>query len=472
MNRKLLLMFAAVLLAGCSADPDASSRREAADQFDAAAAHLANARKGFIADEAFGKSLEAYRPQQFDQAAEALTPLMTRGSRAQQAAAAQALAQARAGQARLLAREATAAWSRSASLPEGLLSTLSAARQPYARARVSRQLDANPDIQQARRQLDQAEQTRDRLQGLIRETERQIEQMTERMEQLKQQRSQTASEAAALRNRAFDASGQMRYDLQVRAAELSREADQYAAEADKLDARIAVARSRLSVLRTELAQVEEKIQAIEATIRGARERAGARVEQADEAEAQARQLAEALVESLTSRSQRFEQEVVTPMDQARDHLREAVTALETAVAKAERTRRPTVQFDLAAQRAELAHLLRQKALMLRDHAEMLQLMADQADAGFPAEPAQQIRSMADAASEAAEQVSGSATEAFGAAAETLSEAADAAREEAMTVAALRQLVDIYDAHAAMTGSMELRQQADQARQRLEEVRGS
>lgn len=470
--KRTLLLVALVGLFGCSPDEQAHEQAEARTAFADAHEHLSNATAGYIADpeQKFTGTLEQYQLQQLEQASEELTPIVRNGSPDQQVAASMALAAVEAARGRRAAQAAAIDWAKQTAMSKQMIATLTGARKAQTMVDAHNALDTSDQLQSANEALNEARQELREAQATISAKQSEIKRRTDRRTQLEAERQQKAAQAADVRGKAFQSSGQLRFDLHQRAKELSRQADQLGVQADQEAMEISRAKAELAIAEIEKQQADERIESMQSIITSYEKRKEQLGMTLNEAEQLADELATDLVNQLQTRAQEHTQEVADPYTEARNHYGKAVSTLQTARSVADADSRLAVVVDLAGTQSELAFTMRSEAIAHQAFADLLLMIADQTRSGFPKAQAGTIKTMTDDAVNRAAKARTDAVEALNKAAELLKDADDAARgENDVRRIVLKQQVAVLNTLADVTGNESDRQKANGAAAELNEL---
>lgn len=477
-------------LAGCGSDEQAAQRNQAADDFAIAHAHLENAAAGFVADAKFDASHDAlvrylktqdvpaastsvgmFQVRELEAAQQKLTPLLSAGTPAQQAAAARDLAQTHAMRARMHTQNAVSTWANESALSKENINTLAAARQAHTLAQAHRKIDSAQELRKANARLSQAREDMSRQDQQIEQLNAELSRLTQQRDAALARQKEKAQTAADHLKRSLEAAGQARFDLAEKSAALSRQADKAAAEAESLNSDIDVLKAKIRIAQIEKAQTQTMIDSNRQTINKFNERRRRLGQTAREADQAAAEYGEKLRAGLAERAAEHERRVVNQFDQAREHMEQATETLEQVEARAQGQVRESLLAARAAKQAELGFMLRQGAQIDRGYARTMQLMADQAEAGFPQQQGDAIRQMAQAAQQRVEESQAAATAALTAGEQVLLEAEGVVADREASIAINRQLLAVYRSLDGLTGGDNFSGKAATVEAKLRELRG-
>lgn len=468
--KRIVLLVTLAALVGCSPDEQAKERADAKSDFDSAYEHLAAATAGYITNTSFTGTLEDFQSQQLEQASAKLTPIIRNGSDDQQVAASVALAAVESARARRIAQRATIDWAKQSAIGKEMIATLTGAKKAQTLVDAHRALDSSGQLRSANQELATAQQELREADATIRAKQAEIKRRTDRRNQLEKERLAKATKAADLRGRAFESTGQLRFDLHTQASDLTREADRLGVERDKEAMEINRLSAELAIAEIEKRQAEQRIESMQAIIDGydsRKEKLGMSV---DEAAALADQLATDLVNQIKQRAEQHTAEVADPFTQAGEHYAKAIDTLQKARAVADADSRPAVATDLAGLQSELGFITREEAIAHQAYADLLSVIAEQTSSAFPKPQAATIGTMTEDAVRRAAEAKAEAVDALNTASDLLTDAGDAIRgnEEARKLV-LRQQVGVLNTIAEMTGELSARQKANGAAAELREL---
>lgn len=468
--KQLVLFLSIGLLVACSPSEESAQSNAAYQQFQQAVAHVDNATLGYVNAQDYAGSEQQYRAEQIAEAVSLLQPLTGKGTDQQQAAAAVMLSDLLASQARNAAANASTDWVADASVATKLLNTLSAAQQSHTMAVAHDSLTSDQALSELRSQSNALQQEQTQIRRTIEQLESRISQAKDKQQQLTQ-RSKTFARRADDLQRQYEQADDIdeqtelftkSMQAQRKGSELAGQADAVASEIDKLQSQLAVAQAQLSSKQQRVEQLNQAVAAInERGLRVDEVAAGARAD-ADE-------FTTNLSGDISSLAEQYTRKVVEPFETAADKIAGAIQVLESAP-RVRGTSGQSVAFNLASRRAEQGHILRRYATARAAYRDLLKLMASQADQYLPSQKAQAIVEQANQAVESADAVKQRSVEALQAAVEPLAEVSESLRSTEAQLAAYEQLAGVHLALANATGSMQHRQAAQAARQKVNELR--
>jgi len=492
------LLFVVMLIgtAGCSPEESAEEQAEVNRELSKAQADIVQATQDYISRPStdatrFTGTLAEYQQDKYDQAEKQLESVISRGTPAQQAAAAIALAEVRAAQARYAARLAldgrvrnvnpdtgqvnvdepyvSVGWANIATLTDETMNTLMAARRAQANAQALSTVDHTPALTRAQQHLSQLQDQRAQLTSRLNDRQREVQQFQSEQSKLQQQRQTRRNKAEDLRGRSFSATGQARFDLYTEAADITRQADNLSMRLEKIETELVKLKSQIGVLEAERAKIDQQIAATESVISNVGDQGQDHRTKADKFAQEAAKYADELVRQLKQSNKEYSNQVMARHDEAMTRMNGAVEVLSSALNKAPSHLQDRLSLERAIKQAELAHVARQAALMDASHARFLGAVVEQVDRGFPEAQADAIKTQADAAQARAEESRTQAGTALTTAAEQLASAEGAATDTKVKRAVLTQIIAVNEALAEQTDEVQYQTAADDARQQRNEL---
>jgi chromosome segregation ATPase len=458
------------LLVACSPSEESAQSNEAYQQFQQAVAHVDNATLGYVNAQDYAGSEREYRAEQIAEAVSLLQPLTNKGTEQQQAAAAMMLSDLLASQARNAAADASTDWVADASVATKLLNTLSAAQQSHVMAVAHGNVTSEQALSDLRAHANELQQEQTSIRRTIEQLQSRITDLQDKQKQ-RTQRSKTFARRADDLQRQYEQAGDIdtQTELFTRSKQAQRRGSELAGQADAVASEIDKLQSELTVAQAQLDSKQQRIEQINQAIATINER-GLRVDEvAAGARADADEFTTNLSGDVSGLAEQYTQKVVEPFETAADKIARAIEVLESAP-RVRGASGQSVAFNLASRRAEQGHILRRYATARASYRDLLKLMASQADQYLPTQKAQAIVEQASQAVESAEAVKQRSIEALQAAVEPLAEVAESLRSSESQLAAYEQLAGVYMALANATGSMQQRQAAQAARQKVNELR--
>lgn len=347
-------------LASTACDEQAVNRSAAGRDLDQALALIEDAQLGYVpgaaGDEA--RDVEAYRQATLDRAIAPLENVISRGSPEQQAAAAMLRADIASARATHLAEQALDA-SRGVTLDaRDLVSRL--VELDARRVRVDLlERDLGPIVRRYRTAAEERTRTREQLNQRAAELRERLASLESRTAEARDASQTAMQRAASLDDRAFEARGEQRYDLEERAAEARREAAAAMADAEQLQVQDQTLRVDLAVLDQRIAALGDAAETLASRAEASTQRQSTLDTQKQEAVQAREQAVQALIDTLDRLTGRFNDDVTDPLTAAADQLRGAIDTLERVVGTASLSpeRRTQVRLALLSRRLDLAHVL-------------------------------------------------------------------------------------------------------------------
>ncbi|MFN0133843.1 MAG: hypothetical protein ACKVW3_15110 [Phycisphaerales bacterium] len=393
-----LALSAGLLLAGCNEDTTSS------DALDAASIKLSA-----LAPRGQRAPSPAYQEQTFKSILATLQPVATKGNKSQVAAAAVLMAQAHAGLAEIPA-------ARSASLERDCIHRASAIRAALSQWHTFSAMGAgaakfDPAPQFA--DLDKSEREIDALIGSEMARKSKVEAEVTRLQQAAAAKADQArrrqAEAGQLKQRVPNETATVGEQILIQAAAMSREADKLEVEAARFEAEAAKISPQIGEVQISLDRLARQKQLVAASRDDLRKRDQAAKAQAADSRAAAKKAADELQSEIDKLTTLRTKDLAASDD-------EAIAALETAATTAKRAiqqDRVSAQLAVGSARQSLGDVQWTRGQGLRDHATLLESLAQ---AGVPNSEALKT--------EAAKSREGAAT-AFAAAVEAYKEAHEA-----------------------------------------------
>ena len=461
-----LSVLAALLgVAGCSQREANKQQLEAQKTFDEAFKQMALATSGTrdvkLAEDS--QTLEQFRQQKLKDVAKQLQPLTSQGPPAQKLAALSLIAETYASQARLLARSASAAWPQQTALGSALLSDASSIRVAQTIAAEHNKVNHDKYLAGLRDHEKQLVSQQDQLATELAAQRKAVETLSGKEQTASETRKTKIAEAEKLNRQAFSAEGQAQYDLYIKAAGATREADRLSAEADTAAAKLSIEQAQLRVLEKRHENTQQLLAEVREAIKQAEQRASDTRDMATKSEQRATQLAESFNAKFKTLVTQQAEQVDQPFTEALEQYEQSLNKLEAAKAVAPPAARQATELDLAGIRAEMGQVHQQQALIADAYSQLLSSLAK------TTEPLEQLHGPT---AEAASSASARSSKANSAAQDTLTTALEQLNtvaesgDKGAKVAALEQLVQVNLALAIVTENDQYKAAADQARAKL------
>lgn len=390
------LSIAALALAGvlCGCDQTASQFAEAQQYLDAALDKVNNAERGFTSSG--GQDLQAYRQTVLASAIPDLKRVISTGVPQQQVAASRLHAQIDASAARSDTRKAVTVYAELANELASSVTYLLAVDRATVRAA---DFDRNLDEIIARYEADseQDAEQREVLSAEVETLREELEGMVNIIDDLHDQADQAFAESQKLREEAFVATGEQRYELEESAAQAELRANKASTEADKMEAQADAVRARLALVQAQVQLKTQDIADLAVQVEEVQQREQADRESREKALAEREEAAEVLTSKLDQLFDRYEKEVRDPLEAAHEQMDQAVGMLESAVSRAGANQelRGDVNSDLLSAQIAKINILTEHALLAADFAGKLNVFAADADRLLP-ERAEKITGLIDA----------------------------------------------------------------------------
>lgn len=326
----VMLMAVAGIQAGCGeSSVEPGVLKDAVTAFD-------RAQQGFVPEgtqegtqSADTIGVRAYRQQALREAGARLDAVIESGSASQQIAAGRLRAGVDASAAHYATREATLAYAALAPRAVKLMSQVAAADRAMARGQA---LDVNqPELIRAlEAEVQQQTQRRQELQHESDELTAQLKAQQAEQAAIRATRDKATAAAQALREQAFIAKGDQRYDLYDQAAKKQREASTAAAEMERRQLDIDMLNSRLGVVNSQLSLANELL----AELKGRADAARRRQQEIEQAIAAAMKDRDAALDALAGGFQGvmavYREQVDAPLAAATQRMAQAVAQLQAA----------------------------------------------------------------------------------------------------------------------------------------------
>lgn len=466
-TRFLTLSVLAALLAvtGCGQREANKQQLEAADTFDSAFDKMALATSGTrdvkLAEDS--QALEQFRQAKLQEAAKQLQPLTSQGPAAQKLAALSLIAETHASQARLLARGATSAWSLQTPLGSQLLSDASSIRVAQTIAAEHNKVNHDKYLAGLRDQEKQLVAQQDQLATELTAQRKIVEDLRSQVQTAGESRKSKIAEAEKFNRQAFSAEGQAQYDLYVKAAGATREADRLSAQADTAAAKLSIEHDQLRILEKSHDHTQKLLAEMREAITQAEQRAADTRDMASKSDKRAAELTEDFNTKFQTLITQQDKDIDQPFAAAMQQYEQALNKLEAAKAVAPPAARQATELDQAGIRAEMGQMLQQEAMIAASYGNLLSSLSKAVEAldqlhGPTAEAATSAASRASKATDAARDALTTALESLN----TLAESSD----KGAKAAALQQLVQVNLTLAIVTGNDQYKAAAEQTRAKL------
>ncbi|MEE9212120.1 MAG: hypothetical protein V3U29_05645 [Phycisphaeraceae bacterium] len=369
------------LLTGCS---DRSAREHAEKQkaLNEALELFRQAESGYVPEQTGMKSadLAGYRQKKLKDAADTLRQVTdtSSGPAWVRLQANQLLAEADASAARATARDAMGNWASLANRSATLLSLLGIAEQAASRMTLF-DVDQTPLVNRLLDDQNNTQRTLGELRRAAAQLNEKIDELTTSITQLTDKRDQTLANAQRVREQAFGAEGQQKYDLEDEAASIVRTANSLDAQAQHLGVKHNVFNSELNRVEHQIQLAEEVLAAIGRQIDDANNHQLASQQQIEAARADRDAAVDQLETEFHSIAQDYRQKVEQPLGQAAQTMTDAVSALEQAQKLAKSADRQAVQLELVSAQVGQVYILTNHIIACGDFGHTTAAIAAGAD---------------------------------------------------------------------------------------------
>jgi hypothetical protein len=290
-----------------------------------------------------------------------------------------------------------------------------------------------------------------------------VEALRSQVQTASESRKARIAEAEQLSRQAFSAAGQAQYDLYVKAAGATREADRLSAQADTAAAKLSIEHDQLRIIEKQHENTQQLLAEVREAIKQAEQRATDTRQMATKSEQRAVGLTEDFNTKFTTLVTQQAEQVDKPYAEAIEQYEQSLNKLEAAKAVAPAAARQATELDQAGIRAEMGQMLQQEAMIAAAYGNLLSSLSKTTEAldqlhRPTAEAAASASSRAAKATDAARDALTTALEQLN----TLAESSDKGAQKA----ALQQLVQVNLALATATGNDQYKAAADQTRAKL------
>jgi len=412
-----------------------------------------------------GETIEEYRQEKQALAAEKAQQISGTGLPGGQLAAKNLLlAQSQASKGRKLARDASLAWTEQADLHTRLINSASGIALSAHTAEQYGKLDFREQIASAREALEEQTRQEQELVATVGKGESRVKELEGKLQDLTTASRQKAGESEELARKAFTAKGQAQYDLYVRSAEASNEADALTAQADNIRLQLNLGRSGLRVDRIRLEGVQGRVESLAQALKSLQNRSADTQKLAREAGTRAQSLAEEQFqpgfEELTGG---YREQVVAQFDEAIETMGQALESAEAAASSAPPESRNDLQLHAIGLRLALGTIVRQRLLAETGYRDLLKALHGSLSQLRPA-LAESIAQAFAASEERLAAIAGQGEELLGKALEDLGPLTEGQGPQQRLP--LRYLAQTYQTLAAVTGKDQYRSLAEQTTQRI------
>jgi hypothetical protein len=397
-----------------------------------------------------------------------LARIQSTGTDAQRSAAAIALADVLAAQAQNDARRATSNWTGQTITTSSLLRKFNTARSSDVAAKNYEQLSSNDLLANRRAALTDAQAEQAKYQDQVDQLTAKLDKNLAERKKLMDERLALNTQAQSLRDKMFGATGQLRYDLYVKATTAARNADALGNQTDLINAENGVLETRRDLAAAHLNAATEQVKQIQAQIDSINENGKLMRQNADDSRNAAAQAADDLNKMVSEMTRQQEVDIIALFDSARAKMDMAVKTLEAAQSLGGQPGQQ-VKIALAGMQAEQGQLLRRYAIVLGGYRDLLSAMADQAENSLPTGKAGDLVNGAANAEKQVAQITTMATEAMRNAVASLEQVADIATAREAKIMIYQQMIDLNESLADMTGQRDDFTAAQAAQQKLDEL---
>lgn len=288
---------------------------------------LDRAERGFVSEDAAGLDYTSYRLGVFDEVEADLESVASGGSPREQVVAHRVLADLSATRGRAAARAARLESAALGGRTGVVLSYLEALDRAWARGqrfegtgeRVIEQL--NEEVRELRAQAEG-------LDAEAADHRRRVAQLTDERDQWRSRADEAFAQVSAMRDNAFVAQGDDRFDLETEADQAELTAQAHASEAEKIEAALEVAEAGVALATARKEAIERLVGDLQTQVErvqaGDADRAEARVE----AQAAMTEAADAMADAFEDVMSVHAEAVTARLDRAREHLAQAIAQLE------------------------------------------------------------------------------------------------------------------------------------------------
>ncbi len=466
--KRFLLIVPLLLLSACGTDEQSQQQADAAERFQQAMAHLANASSGYIATSDSGaQDVDRYRVDQLNKAASTLSGLTRTGTGSQRLAVGLALADVHAELGRTSLSDTLAGIRQHNRQSKRVLSALSSAVYTSGQAQTYRQQNTDASLTELNGDLTDARAHKTEIVSRIRETNRKIEGRQSNQADLKSSRGTLVTQAADLHSKRFSSTGDERFALHLKYAQTTRQADALAAEIEQIENELGVLRDKLAEQEQLLALIEAQTAGIEKAIASIQGYNQQNLTNASEAGANAARHTQTLVTQIAEIDESYDAGVRQPYAQAIEHLTASVEAIQSVGSQARGKDRDFVQLALVGRMIELAAVQRQASAADTAYAELMTTVWEQAETALPAGDLATLQQVKDNAAIRSQASRAGAIETLQAAVEPLDALGQNMDDNALV--ALHQLSDVYGSLSDLTGNVALRDKLTEVQARIDEL---